>query len=813
MSSRPLPIEAIRVQVMDALRRVPVVVTAPTGSGKSTQAPRWSLALGKTLVVEPRRVACRSLAAHVAALEGVRVGTRVGYRVRDEDVSGRTTQLLYVTPGVALRMLAQDPELRDFAVVWLDELHERTLDLDLLLAVLQRHRVPAGLALGVMSATVAGDPIAAHLGGVHLHGAGRTFPVDIRYAGAGDMLPRTEGLAARVAKVVRQTAELPGDVLVFLPGRGEIGACAAALTEQPVDVLELHGSLTLAQQSQVFRRSQQRRVVLSTNVAETSLTIDGIGVVIDSGLVRQQRWHGGHSYLTTVSIANDSADQRAGRAGRTAAGVCVRLWSPHVRLQAMTLPEIRRLSLVPLVLGASAAGSRVEDLPLLETPRPAALTTARVNLTALGALKDGDVLTDRGRRLFQLPVDAWHGRLLVEGERTGELAVAVDLVAALSSRRGLFRGPPPEDPADDLRAAGCDGVALVRALREGDARRHGLDSVALRDARTSAKRLRRLVGLPSQRLPDESLTTPDSKTLAILALGADRRAAYARRRRGKSVAWGNGAEELKLGRSSAIDDEKCEWLVALSLRGVGNRGDATLRCEAAVPARSSWLLQAGCGRPRPGQERVRGGAGGDPELVCRVERVHAGRVLGEVEEVPEGAVARDVAVKAMLAGRLKGASPAGGHGLVTLLGERLQGGALYRRLLAQGHEVEEPSWTLDGFWAEFSGPSEPRAWLLAQLEALGFESGADWGLLDPDDLLPPPLPERVEARLRHAWPRVLVGAGARYRIEYDLARSVATLIREDKGRRMEPPRQLLPRLPGFSVDLVERGRTVRLRGR
>ncbi|MCO4762373.1 MAG: DEAD/DEAH box helicase, partial [Myxococcales bacterium] len=194
MTGRQLPIDALRAEVMTALTEGPVVVTAPTGSGKSTQVPRWSLTLGKTLVVEPRRVACRSLATHVAELEAGRVGDRVGYRVRDEDVSCPATQLLYVTPGVALRMLARDPALSDFAVVWLDELHERTLDLDLLLAVLQQHRIPRGLALGVMSATVAGDVIAEAMGGVHLHGEGRTFPVDITYAGQGDTLPRAEGL-------------------------------------------------------------------------------------------------------------------------------------------------------------------------------------------------------------------------------------------------------------------------------------------------------------------------------------------------------------------------------------------------------------------------------------------------------------------------------------------------------------------------------------------------------------------------------------------------------------------------------------------
>ncbi|MCO4762171.1 MAG: hypothetical protein KC502_11745, partial [Myxococcales bacterium] len=730
---------------------------------------------------------------------------RVGYRVRDEDVSGPDTQLLYVTPGVALRMLARDPALSDFAVVWLDELHERTLDLDLLLAVLQQHRIPRGLALGVMSATVAGDVIADAMGGVHLHGEGRTFPVDITYAGQGDTLPRAEGLSGRVAKAVRETADAPGDVLVFLPGKAEIRACAEAIGAQDVDIIELHGSLTLAQQARVFGRSRRRRVVLSTNVAETSLTIDGIGVVIDSGLVRQQRWHGGHSYLMTTQIADDSADQRAGRAGRTAAGLCVRLWSPHVRLRPFTLPEVRRLSLVPLVLAAAAAGSVVEDLPLLEMPAAESLDVARAHLTALGALTV-DGLTDRGQRLFRLPVDAWHGRLLVEGERIGLAAVAVDLVAALSTRRPLFVGAPPDDPDDDLRLGGCDATSLLRAVRHGDARRHGLDRFALQAAREQAKRLRRVLGLPKQRFPARDLDIPASKQLALLALGADKRAAYARRRRGRKVAWGNGADEVMLGRSSSVDEEKSEWLVALSLRGVGQRHDqATLRCDAAIGVRASWLVEAGCGRERAGQDRLRT-VDGQRVLTCEVERVHAGKVLSVDEVVPTGDVAREAGVTALINGRLNKA-------LLPEVEQRLKGAALYRRLLDIGHEPEDPAWSIDSFWADFHGPFDARQWFDRLLTDMGFDSGDQWELLDPDDLTPPELPERVLQRLNHAWPQTLVGAGARYRIEYDLDKSVATLVREDKGRRAEPPRQLLPRLPGFAIDFVERGRRVRLRGR
>lgn len=803
-----LPIDAVRSEVLAAVGRAPVVVTAPTGSGKSTQVPRWCLSRGSVLVVEPRRVACRALATHVASLEAGSAsrgagapGGRVGYRVRDEDVSGAETQLLFVTPGVALRMVADDPGLSRWDTVWLDEVHERTLDVDLLLALLQRDR-PDGL--GVMSATVAGERFARHLGGVHVQGEGRTFPVTTRYADQCDALPRDDRLAGRVAQAVANTAQDPGDVLVFLPGKREIGACAAALAGDPsLHVVQLHGGLSLSEQGRVFTRSRRRKVVLTTNVAETSLTIDGIGVVIDSGLVRQQRWHGGHSYLTTASIADDSAAQRAGRAGRTAPGVCLRLWSGHVRLRSSTPPEIHRLSLVPLVLAAAAAGYGVDALPWLDPPKPDAVDRATQDLRALGALAATAGLTERGRRLFRLPVDAWHGRLLVEGERSGDPWLAVDLVAALSIRGRLFVGPRPEDPDDDLRAAGDDGVALVRAVREGDAQRHGLHPGALRDARQQASRLGRLLGLPRRRPP--TLPTPTSRDIVRLALAADPRCAYVQRGRGRKSAWGNGREEMGLGRGSVIDEGDTAWVVALALRGVSGgergagRGAARLVCEVASPARVAWLSAAGVGTLVVAAPKLVKGV-----IRCRAERQHAGQVLGEELTNPEGADARDAALELMLRGRLD-------RDLAATLTERLEAGGLYLRLLDAGAETADGAWLLDPFWSSWRGPSEPRAWLAQTLEALGFDSGDDWPLLSVDDVCPPPLPERVQQRLNHAWPRTLVGAGARYRIDYDLSRSRATLVRLDKGRRCEPPRQLLPRLDGFRIDLLERGRRVRLR--
>ncbi|MEY2929420.1 MAG: hypothetical protein RL033_169, partial [Pseudomonadota bacterium] len=360
-SSPDLPIQAIRAEFALAQQRGPVVLTSPTGSGKSTEVPRWCE--GRVLVVEPRRLACRSLATRVAELEGSRLGEAVGYVVRDEHVANDRTRIVFATPGMVLRPRGL---LDGVGSGILDEFHERSLEIDLLLALLLQERVLAERARGlvVLSATLEGERVSRHVGGVHLHAPGRVFPVEIRYLPGHGSLPDPADLASRVAHAVSTAAADPGDILVFLPGKAEIEDCAHAL-RGPFSLVPLHGGLTLQEQQRAFERTPRRKIILATNVAETSLTVPGVGVVIDAGLVRQTLYQNGRASLTLTPIAEDSAAQRTGRAGRTAPGVCYRLWNAAATLQATTLPEIHRGSLVPLVLTAAAWGQRVESLPLL----------------------------------------------------------------------------------------------------------------------------------------------------------------------------------------------------------------------------------------------------------------------------------------------------------------------------------------------------------------------------------------------------------------------------------------------------------------
>ncbi|MEC9072948.1 MAG: helicase-related protein, partial [Myxococcota bacterium] len=602
-----LPIDTLRDAFGAKLSEGAVVVSAPTGSGKSTRVPVWCMQItGRpVLVVEPRRVACRALAQRVAQLEAAKLGVEVGYSVRDDHRARPETQILFATPGVVLRMLADDPELTGFGTVVLDEFHERTLDVDLLMALLSERQ---GGSLVVMSATLQGDAIASHLKGHHLEGEGRTYPVEIRYLGKLRETPSERDLAQRIRAAVNASRGDPGDVLVFLPGKAEIAAAAQLLGDQD-QVVTLHGGLSIDEQSSAFASSRRRKVILSTNVAETSITVPGVGVVIDSGLVRRTRYHQGRGFLTLAPIARDSAEQRSGRAGRTAPGVCYRLWSEGGQLDVSTPPEIHRDSLVPLVLAAAAAGHTMEALRFLDPPKEYALDSAREELGLLGILDGDGALTPRGRSVFFLPLDAALGRLLVEGEHRGTLEDMIDLVSTLSVGRRLFRGAASSDDGDEgLRASGCDVTAAVLAVRRGQAQRDGLDVFTLGEARRIRRRLRGAWDLDPGGDKDRSV---NRQGMVATILAADPRAAHVARRRKRTLAWSNGGTELELARESAVRTEgrdAAEAVLVLDTIALGQGARETrLLATCAMPVTLRELERAGLGRDRLGGLKMKDG--------------------------------------------------------------------------------------------------------------------------------------------------------------------------------------------------------------
>ncbi|HOX02409.1 MAG TPA: ATP-dependent helicase HrpB [Candidatus Paceibacterota bacterium] len=447
----------------DLVERLPIerrlVVQAPTGSGKSTQVPQMLLdhgllGDGMVIILQPRRLAARLLAARVACERNSPLGAAVGFQIRFENQSGPDTRIKYVTEGILLRQMIQDPDLRGVRALVFDEFHERHLYGDITLARaldLQQARRPDLLIL-VMSATLDMDVLETYLRPcVTLFSSGRVHPVEIEYLPhrIGAQGPPVWELAAEAwAGQVR--AGETGDTLVFMPGGFEIQQTIEAIRQRPESrgrlLLPLHGELPPRDQDAAVARYDQPKVVVATNVAETSLTIDGIRLVIDSGLARIPRYdpHRGINTLWIERISQSAADQRAGRAGRTAPGRCIRLWaeSEHSQHPARETPEIRRLDLSEVVLTLKAAG--IADLRAfrwIEPPSEQGLRDAEILLTDLGALDPAGCITDIGRKMLAFPVHPRYARMLLAA-RDSRCVYQAALIAALTQGRDLLIRKP-----------------------------------------------------------------------------------------------------------------------------------------------------------------------------------------------------------------------------------------------------------------------------------------------------------------------------------------------------------------------------------
>src|ERR1700722_1352511 len=388
------------------------VLVAPPGAGKTTLMPLSLLdaswrGQGAIVMLEPRRLPTRAAATRMASLRGEAVGGTVGYRTRLDAAVSPATRIEAVTEGMLIRRLLGDQALEDVAAVILDEVHERSLESDLALALcldLQRVLRPE-LRLIAMSATVDGARLAGLLDADVIESAGRMFPVEVRHA-ARD-IPSPRDLPDAMARAVRAAlAEHDGDILAFLPGMAEIRRTQVALADCGALVLPLHGDLPPAEQDRALRPAERRRVVLATSIAETSLTVPGVRMVVDGGWRRAPRLDAsaGLTRLATLRISRAAAEQRAGRAGREAPGTAIRLWSTalHRGLAAHDRPEILEAELSGLVLDCAALGAAPGDLPFLDPPPQGALATATALLTELGALDGAGRITDAGSRMAAL---------------------------------------------------------------------------------------------------------------------------------------------------------------------------------------------------------------------------------------------------------------------------------------------------------------------------------------------------------------------------------------------------------------------------
>ncbi|HEX9055697.1 MAG TPA: ATP-dependent helicase HrpB [Gemmatimonadales bacterium] len=508
----PLPIDPVLPGLREALFRGPAVLLAPPGSGKTTRVPLallgepW-LRGGRIVMLEPRRLAARAAAGWMAHLREEAVGGTVGYRIRRDTRVGPATRIEVVTEGVLARLLSADPGLEGVGLVIFDEFHERSLhgDLGLALTLHSRALLRRDLRILVMSATLDGAPVARLLGGAPVIAAeGRAFPVETRY-----VPPRRDTrIDAAAAGAVRDAlAQETGDILVFLPGAAEIRRAAERLEEPPlgasVRVRPLYGDLAPEAQEAAIAPSApgERKVVLATSIAETSLTIEGVRVVIDAGFARVPRFspRTGMTRLETLRVSRASADQRRGRAGRTGPGVCLRLWpeAAAAELRPFETPEILEADLAPLALELADAGvSDPGELAWLDPPPVAALAQARELLGELGALDAAARITPHGRAMAKLALHPRLAHMLLRARALGLGALGCEL-AALLGERDVFRGANER----------ADITLRLEALRRGDAR---ASPGALRRARAESGILRRRLGVRTE--PEE----PEPRAAGLL---------------------------------------------------------------------------------------------------------------------------------------------------------------------------------------------------------------------------------------------------------------------------------------------------------
>jgi ATP-dependent helicase HrpB len=668
----PLPIDDVLAEISAKIADSNVLVLqAPPGAGKTTRVPPALLdagVRGKIVVLEPRRLAARLAARRVAAELGETVGNTVGYEVRFERSISASTRIEFVTEGILTRRLTTDPELIGVGAVLLDEFHERHLQGDLALALLARLRATsrAELKLLVMSATLDALPVADFLGAPVVRSAGRQHEVAVTHQSEPDSRPLESQVVSAIRELLRQGTK--GDILVFLPGAAEIrramDRAAPFADEAKLMLVALHGDLSPDAQDAALKPAECQKVIFSTNVAETSITIEGVEAVIDGGLARIARYDpwSGRPSLEVAKISRASAAQRAGRAGRLGPGRALRLYTKgdHDARPEHESPEILRADLAETVLALRAAGVDLGAMKWLDAPPAAALDGAEQLLIRLGAVDARGEVTEVGKRMMRFAAPPRLAKLIVEASARGASRAGCVAAALLAEGRDIFArswdsaGPElGSEETSDLapRIAAFDEVTLGGFDRQR-ARQLGLSPEVVLSVRKASEQLMRACGEAS----DDAHDVDEVVRRAVLAAFPDRVARRRQSSRDESRLGANRELVLSTGGTAQLAESSvvrtAPWLVAVE---AGDRGGPDTRGRSfpaekrrtrvwlASAIEPEWLIDL---FPGSVEEKIEVSWSADRERVEAVERLSYDRLV--LDERPAGAAADEAAAKLLL---------------------------------------------------------------------------------------------------------------------------------------------------------------------
>ncbi|MEG3693018.1 helicase-related protein [Vibrio coralliirubri] len=786
-----LPIDAYQNVFHEQIANSHLVVEAETGSGKSTRLPLWASQHGRVLVVEPRRIACTSLAKYLAQQSGEKLGSKVGYAIKLESEYNEQTNVVFVTPGIALRWLSEDG-LANFDVIVVDEFHERRWDIDLLVAILKQK---ASHRLVITSATIEGERLAQYLDANRISCEGRTYQVEIEHrANESRTLPDSRHLEQRIAEEVNhQLIASSGDMLVFLPGKKEIVQCEQALAKNPdIQVVKLHASvsdkerdLALSGRNINTEGNGLRKVILATNVAETSLTIPDIGVVIDSGLERRTVQRNGRTTLMLKSISRASAKQRAGRAGRVMDGVCVRLYGEHAALELVTPPELQREELTEPMLAAACCGASLESLLFLDPIPEKSLNSATQTLLTMEAINSDHKITEHGKKLYPLPIDALYADIVTRIKTKALKEAMVDLTAALSVPARLYQLPNNAEHLEALaqqEKEGCDLSLLIQIVRGREYPHLDIDQQALNEAQGLAKQMREVFELPQLEVASRFQRIELLKTIVNL----HPELVFVRRLKRKE-AFANGVLEVVLGRQNRFPDNAQAMLVldTHSLPGRGVKQTLTLATVTA-PIPLELIIDAELGEWEQGETVVN-----DDGVFTEMALVYAARTITTKLVAAEGQLSLKPIVDLVLNGdQLPGFAKA--------RTQEIKHWQLYVKLGLDEQTQYTPEIENINF----------ELWFTEQLEVLGVTDVSELEMFDHADIPFDGIPTWLYSEFSEKYPFALSLADLQLDVEYLPAKKLIYVHYQSGSRKLSPKRWELPTWSGWRIQYKKASRII-----